>query len=59
MGNWKPKLDDKPDCFINNLTNSIILEVKAAEFISSEAFGAPITLRFPRVEKIRYDKDWN
>ena len=59
VGNWKPKLDDKPDCYINYLPNSLILEVKAAELIASDAFGAPVTVRFPRVAKIRYDKDWN
>ena len=58
-GNWKPKLEDRPDCYINKLENSRILEVKGAELISSEAFGAPVTLRFPRVASIRYDKDWN
>lgn len=59
VGNWKPKLEDRPDCYINKLENSKILEVKGAELISSEAFGAPVTLRFPRVVSIRYDKDWN
>lgn len=27
--------------------------------IASDAFAAPVTVRFPRVAKIRYDKDWN
>lgn len=58
-GNWKPKLEDKPDCYVNSLCNSRILEVKGAQLISSQAFGAPVTFRFPRVVKIRYDKDWN
>ncbi len=58
-GNWKPKLEDRPDCYVNFLYNSRILEVKGAELIASEAFSAPVTLRFPRVVAIRYDKDWN
>ena len=39
--------------------NSVILEVKAAEFIRTTSFPCDYTLRFPRVVKIRYDKDWN
>ena len=37
----------------------MILEVKAAEFIKTISFPCDYTLRFPRVIKIRYDKDWN
>lgn len=40
VGNWKPKLDDKPDCYIDSPQNSVVLEVKAAELIKSDAFGA-------------------
>ena len=39
VGNWKPKADDKPDCWINSVNNSVLLEVKAAEMIKSDAFG--------------------
>lgn len=35
------------------------MEVKAAEFIRSNSFPCDYTLRFPRVVKIRYDKDWH
>jgi len=52
-------LQDRPDCWISNLTKSIILEVKAAEMTVSESYPTGYTLRFPRVVKIRYDKDWN
>ena len=52
-------MDDRPDCYVDYPQHSVILEVKAAELIKSEAFGAEKTLRFPRVVKIRYDKDWN
>lgn len=30
VGEWKPKLDDRPDCYINYPQNSVILEVRAA-----------------------------
>lgn len=59
IGNWKPKVDDKPDCYIDSPNNSIVLEVKAAELIKSDAFATEKTLRFPRVVKVRYDKDWH
>lgn len=39
--------------------NSVILEIKAAEFIRTTSFPSDYTLRFPRVVKIRYDKDWH
>ena len=36
--------------------HSIIIEVKAAEIVSSGEFGIPYTLRFPRFVRIRQDK---
>jgi ATP-dependent DNA ligase len=56
---WKPSLQDKPDCWISRLNDSIVLEVKAAEMINSDSYPTGYTLRFPRVVKIRFDKDWN
>jgi len=52
-------LQDKPDCWISRLNDSIVLEVKAAEMINSDSYPTGYTLRFPRVVKIRFDKDWN
>lgn len=45
--------------FVDSPVNSVILEVKAAEIIRANTFVPGYTLRFPRVVKIRYDKDWN
>lgn len=56
---WKPGLQDRPDCWITTLSRSVVLEVKAAELIVSDSYPTAHTLRFPRVVKIRYDKDWN
>ena len=36
----------------------IWFQVKAAEIIDSERFKTGFTLRFPRVEKFRDDKEW-
>ncbi len=33
-------------------------QIKAAEIIESDQYKTECTLRFPRVEKIRYDKPW-
>ncbi|XP_063243477.1 DNA ligase 4 [Bacillus rossius redtenbacheri] len=38
---------------------SVLLEVKATEIVRSNLFKVEYTLRFPRVEKIRYDKNWS
>lgn len=46
-----------PDCWIDP-TESIVLEIKAAEIIPSKSFKTGYTLRFPRYERIRKDKDW-
>ena len=59
FGQWKPAQSEKPDVYIDDPTISIILEVKAAEVVPSETFPSKITLRFPRVERTRFDKNWN
>ncbi|XP_069681895.1 DNA ligase 4-like isoform X2 [Periplaneta americana] len=49
---------EKPDVWIAP-HNSYILEIKATEIVPSNAFKVDHTLRFPRVEIIRYDKKWS
>lgn len=56
---WVPASNDKPDVYIKDPSKSIVLELKGAEIIRSNTFVPDYTLRFPRVVKIRYDKDWN
>ena len=58
-GDWKPAQSEKPDVIIDDPSNSIILEVKAAEIVPSDTFPTKITLRFPRVVKTRFDKSWS
>lgn len=41
------------------INSSRILQVKAAQLVPSEKYKAGYTLRFPRVMKIRLDKNWN
>lgn len=52
----KIKRDDIPHVWIPP-EESCILEVKCAEITPSENFSIGLTLRFPRVAKIRYDKE--
>lgn len=34
-------------------------QVKATEIMPSHTFKSKITLRFPRIERVRYDKPWH
>lgn len=58
FGNWTPGMSERPDVYIDNPSESIVLELKAAELVPTETFAAKMTLRFPRVVNIRYDKCW-
>jgi ATP dependent DNA ligase domain/ATP dependent DNA ligase C terminal region/DNA ligase IV len=52
LGTTKPEVIVKP-------ANSVIVQVKAAEIIHpTTEYASGYTLRFPRAEKIRTDKDW-
>ncbi len=55
---WKPGPRDIPDFWIDP-TQSVVLEVKCAEINETESFSAGVTLRFPRIEAIRWDKPWS
>ncbi|KAL5243761.1 hypothetical protein ACI65C_011171 [Semiaphis heraclei] len=48
---------EKPDLWIEP-ESSVIVQVKATEIMTSHTFKSKITLRFPRIEKVRYDKPW-
>ncbi|XP_029633322.1 DNA ligase 4 isoform X1 [Octopus sinensis] len=52
-----PGFKEKPSVWIEP-SKSCIVQVKAAEIVSSDKFQTGCTLRFPRVEKIRDDKSW-
>nr|XP_057907102.1 DNA ligase 4 [Doryrhamphus excisus] len=48
---------EKPEVYLDPC-NSVILQVKAAEIVRSDMYKTNCTLRFPRIEKIRDDKEW-
>ncbi|XP_029306842.1 DNA ligase 4 isoform X2 [Cottoperca gobio] len=49
---------EKPEVYIEPC-NSVILQVRAAEVVGSDMYKTNCTLRFPRIEKIRDDKEWH
>ncbi|XP_062384175.1 DNA ligase 4 [Sardina pilchardus] len=49
---------EKPEVYIEP-SKSVIIQVKAAEIVSSDMYKTNCTLRFPRIEKIREDKEWH
>ncbi|CAG8469411.1 2306_t:CDS:10 [Acaulospora morrowiae] len=51
LGRDKPQMIIPPEM-------SIVVQVKAAEIIPTNMFAADFTLRFPRFEVVRDDKDW-
>jgi DNA ligase-4 len=52
-----PGFKEKPDVWIQP-SQSQVVQIKAAEIISSDKFQTGCTLRFPRLERIRNDKPW-
>jgi DNA ligase-4 len=55
MNGWKPKKEDYPDLWINP-EDSAVVTLNAGEVVPSTAFPSRVTLRFPRITDIRYDK---
>lgn len=49
---------EKPEVYIEP-HHSVIVQIKAAEIVPSDMYKTGTTLRFPRIEKIRDDKEWH
>lgn len=50
---------ERPDVWIESPDKSVILAITSdIRTISSEVFAAPYSLRFPRIDRVRYDKPW-
>ncbi|EXC31206.1 DNA ligase 4 [Morus notabilis] len=51
---------ERPDVWIDSPEKSIILSITSdIRTIRSEVFAAPYSLRFPRIDRVRYDKPWH
>ncbi|KAJ6836646.1 DNA ligase 4 [Iris pallida] len=50
---------ERPDVWIDSPDKSVILSITSdIRTIKSEVFAAPYSLRFPRIQRVRYDKPW-
>jgi DNA ligase-4 len=52
-------MSDRPDVYITDVSKSVVLEIRAGELVVSDQYPTMYTLRFPRVLRIRYDKNWD
>ncbi|XP_038710852.1 DNA ligase 4 isoform X2 [Tripterygium wilfordii] len=51
---------ERPDVWVESPEKSIILSITSdIRTIRSEVFAAPYGLRFPRIDRVRYDKPWH
>uniref|UniRef100_A0A0D9W947 DNA ligase n=1 Tax=Leersia perrieri TaxID=77586 RepID=A0A0D9W947_9ORYZ len=51
---------ERPDVWIESPDKSIIMSITSdIRMIKSEVFAAPYSLRFPRIQRLRYDKPWH
>ncbi|KAJ4963500.1 hypothetical protein NE237_023439 [Protea cynaroides] len=51
---------ERPDVWIDSPEKSVILSITSdIRTIQSEVFAAPYSLRFPRIDRVRYDKPWH
>ncbi|XP_058068176.1 DNA ligase 4 [Magnolia sinica] len=51
---------ERPDVWIDSPEKSIILSITSdIRTIKSTVFAAPYSLRFPRIDRVRYDKPWH
>ncbi|OWM84404.1 hypothetical protein CDL15_Pgr020644 [Punica granatum] len=51
---------ERPDVWVESPEKSIILAITSdIRTISSEVFAAPYSLRFPRIDRVRWDKPWH
>ncbi|XP_006344527.1 DNA ligase 4 isoform X2 [Solanum tuberosum] len=51
---------ERPDVWVESPEKSIIVSITSdIRTIRTEVFAAPYSLRFPRIDKVRYDKPWH
>ncbi|KAL2481826.1 DNA ligase 4 [Abeliophyllum distichum] len=51
---------ERPDVWVESPEKSIIVSITSdIRTIRSEVFSAPYSLRFPRIDRVRYEKPWH
>ncbi|KAL8039990.1 hypothetical protein ABFX02_10G071500 [Erythranthe guttata] len=51
---------ERPDVWVESPEKSIVVSITCdIRTIRSEVFAAPYSLRFPRIDRVRYDKPWH
>ncbi|KAL6843747.1 hypothetical protein ACP4OV_026318 [Aristida adscensionis] len=51
---------ERPDVWIESPDKSVLMSITSdIRMIKSEVFAAPYSLRFPRIQRVRYDKPWH
>ncbi|KAI4376826.1 hypothetical protein MLD38_014541 [Melastoma candidum] len=51
---------ERPDVWVDSPEKSIVVSITSdIRTISSEVFAAPYSLRFPRIDRVRWDKPWH
>ncbi|XP_075077721.1 DNA ligase 4 isoform X3 [Nicotiana tabacum] len=51
---------ERPDVWVESPEKSIIVSITSdIRTIRTEVFAAPYSLRFPRIDRVRYDKPWH
>ncbi|XP_027071006.2 DNA ligase 4-like [Coffea arabica] len=51
---------ERPDVWIESPEKSVIVSITSdIRTIKSEVFAAPYSLRFPRIDRVRFDKPWH
>ncbi|KAK4414850.1 DNA ligase 4 [Sesamum alatum] len=51
---------ERPDVWVESPEKSIMVSITSdIRTIRSEVFAAPYSLRFPRIDRVRYDKPWH
>ncbi|XP_074292424.1 DNA ligase 4 [Silene latifolia] len=51
---------ERPDVWVESPEKSIIVSITSdIRTIETDAFAAPYGLRFPRIDRVRYDKPWH
>ncbi|KAK6147415.1 hypothetical protein DH2020_018327 [Rehmannia glutinosa] len=51
---------ERPDVWVESPEKSFIVSITSdIRTIRSEVFAAPYSLRFPRIDRVRYDKPWH